>query len=150
MKNLMFLLFIYGCTPKEEVLTPDMGRSIWPSTLELGSDIVSAKTDSICLCEYSSYLSTCGMAPETEAPDMGVEVYQIGGNPATISWQAVSGKTVPIIKGLEPGQYSFAGHLWLHGYRTCDSTYQNTDLYDTIHINILKRKKLGNNHNNQR
>ena len=141
MKNILFLIFIWGCTPKDENLQQ---RAIWPSTLELGTDITSGRTDNICLCEYSSFISTCGMAPDTEAPDMGVDVYQISGKPATITWQVVDGKTVPVITGLEAGQYSFGGHLWIHGFRTCDSTYQNTDLYDTINVNILKRKKLGN------
>lgn len=150
MKYLLVLFFIYGCKPASEDLKLQP-KSIWPSYVNMGSDMTYGRTDSVCLCGYESYLSTCGTSPDTEAPIMGQTVYQIlGPTYAYINWRNINGKTVPTCTNLRPGVYMFVGNVYMRGYRSCDNTTQNVDLYDTVKITILKSKKtvkFGNNNN---
>ena len=149
MKKLLFVwflvcLFLYSCTKSTDIAiksdySPMAGRSIWPTTISLGEDLILPKTDSICLIGYSAFLSTCGTAPETEAPLMGTRIWQMSG-PSQLFFGWYNGK--PTIKGFIPGTYTVVGSAWVIGYRSCDDSTMNDQAYDTVNITILKRKAM--------
>lgn len=142
MKYILLSFFLYGCTPKDAV-HETMHRSVFPSYIEMGPDFTVPRTDSFIFPNYRAYIATCGVNPEFEAPLMGVKVYPIL-SPAsvTIGWCNYNGQTVPYCKGSKPGVYKFVGSLYILGFRPCDSTYQNVNLYDTITVTVARQKKL--------
>jgi hypothetical protein len=145
-------LFLWSCSKVE--ITPEQNinskapKSLmaarspaFPTTIYLGEDSVCNRITSIRLWDYYCYLSTCGVNPEYEAPNMGQEVYQIAGPTQTIiGWANWTATSIPTIQGLEPGIYKFVGHAWVTGYRACDSSFQNQHAYDTLTLTILKRR----------
>ena len=125
------------------ILSPIQARSqTFPISVYLGEDTACNRITSINLWAYHSYLPTCGVNPQYEAPNMGVDVYQVAGPTQTIiSWaNYTDNQEIPAIQGLEPGLYKFVGHAYITGYRICDSSYQNQHAYDTISITVLKRR----------
>lgn len=137
---LLILTSLFGCTKTDyKIEQPKLlSRSAFPSYISLGNDTSYFRVDSVCLCNASAYLATCGTAPETEAPVMGTDVYQIEGATQGI----ITGSAPRVsISNLTFGTYKFVGHTYMLGFRTCDSTYQDVSLYDTITITILKNKK---------
>jgi hypothetical protein len=150
MKNSLFVLIFAvlafaACTKQADIVfksdySPVAARSAFQTYIDMGEDLIVPKTDSICLTGYSAYLSTCGTAPETEAPQMGVRVWQISG-PAVAGIGWYQGK--PTFTSLRPGTYSFVGSAWVLGYRSCDDSTMNDEVYDTVNVTILKRKSRG-------
>ena len=131
--------------PVQERSVSYQSRSVFPTYIEMGNDTTFGRTDSVTFYGYSSYLSSCGTAPETEAPLMGVKVYPIlYPSFVTIGWTTYNGKAVPYAKGTKPGVYKFVGSAYIIGFRTCDSTYQNVEVYDTVTITVLKSRKTRN------
>lgn len=148
---LVFLsILLIGCDKNENLSKSSnnttssvlLNRSIWPTTIFLGNDTIYGRRDSVCLTEYSAYLSTCGVVPSEEAPTMGVTLY-VTSSPAwvDIGWTTYNFKTVPTLKNLEPGDYQIVGCAYMYGWRPCDSTFQDVAVYDTINIKILKARK---------
>lgn len=138
MKYLIPLIFIYGCTPKDESINVE--RS-FPIYVTLGPDLSFKKGDSVACISYESYLPTCGVSPDYEAPNMGAEVYQISGKQASIGWTTYSGKTIPYFTDLSRGSYTFVAHAYIEGYRECDQTYQNQHAYDTLNLTIRNGRR---------
>lgn len=146
-------LFLWSCSKVEPTPPQNINSkasaglmaarsSAFPIRVYLGEDTVSNRITSIHLWDYEAYLPTCGVNPQYEAPNMGVQVYQIAGPTQTIiSWANWSNfNSIPVIQGLEPGDYKFVGHAYITGYRQCDSSYQDQHAYDTISITVLKRR----------
>ena len=142
MKKIILLFMVstlIGCEKKTyKANEPTYGRSSFPTSISLGNDTSYFRVDSCTLWDAWAYLATCGTAPDTEAPNMGTEVYQISG----ASQAVITGQSPRVhISNLTFGTYQFVGHAFITGYRTCDSTYMNDNAYDTIQINIRKNKK---------
>jgi len=142
-------LFLWSCSKVEPQIdskaSPSLmaGRSpVFPTTIYLGEDTVCNRITSIRLWDYTASLNTCGVSPEYEAPNKGVQIYQIAGPTQTIiSWANWNDyQQVPVIQGLEPGLYKFVGHAYVTGYRACDDSTMNDHAYDTISITVLKRR----------
>lgn len=118
-------------------------RSAFPTYIKLGPDTTYPRTDSFAFVHYDSYLASCGTAPETESPIMGIKVYPIlYPTYVTIGWTTYNGRAIPYAKGTKPGVYKFVGSAYILGFRTCDSTYQNVNAYDTITVTILKSRRI--------
>lgn len=128
-----------GCSKTDyNVQSKLLSRSAFPTSISMGSDTTYFRVDSICLCNATAYLNTCGTSPSTEAPTMGTEVYQIAG----ASQSVITGNTARVnITNLTYGKYTFVGHAFVIGYRSCDSQTMNDNAYDTINVTILKNKK---------
>lgn len=113
--------------------------SVWPTYIKMGNDTIVPRIASITLTGYSAFLSTCGTAPDTEAPQMGINIYPIqAASYTTLTWE--NGK--PVISGLKPGNYTFVGNAYIMGYRSCDDSTMNDNYLDTINITVQKWRKL--------
>lgn len=151
MKNLLFLFILLlvllvciGCTknPTIQEETKIAARAGFSTSVNLGPDIISPKTDSLCLCNTYVYLNTCGVNPEYEAPVKGFDLYQISGpNIATIKFATVGFQDYPQVTNLTVGKYTFVGHAYVLGFRACDSTLMEDNVYDTINVTINKNRK---------
>lgn len=131
-----------GITSTSEKIETAARSNIFPTSITVGPDATYFKLDSVCLCGYSAYLNTCGVSPEYEAPNKGSEIYQISGpTQARISWKVVNMKSEPQAANLTTGVYKFVGHAWVTGYRACDDSLMNDNVYDTVTITITKNRK---------
>jgi len=135
----------FGCTKDVDLLEPAekneklYARSnAFPTSIYLGPDITSSRTDSIYIGSAYSYLNSCGTAPETESAWMGSTVWQIyGPSTANVKWTGSS----LTLTNLVVGSYMFKGHAYVVGFRTCDSTYMNDQAFDTLYVTVLKSRK---------
>lgn len=136
--------FSFGCTKDDGIIENKEANRLYarstafPTVIFLGPDATYPRTDSVFISSAYAYLNSCGTAPETEAPHMGSEVYQLSGpTQAKITWP---GSTLTLTN-LSPGNYVFAGRAWVEGFRTCDSSYINQQSFDTLYITVLKSRK---------
>lgn len=144
-KFFVFLcLFSFGCTKDNGIIENHNVDKLYarsnafPTSIYLGPDITSPRTDSIYIGSATSYLNSCGTAPETESAWMGSTVWQIyGPSTANVKWTGSS----LTLTNLVVGSYMFKGHAYVIGFRTCDSTYMNEQAFDTLYITILKSRK---------
>lgn len=142
----IYLLLLIGCTKQPEgmVHIPYEGRTGFPTSIYMGQDYTIPRSDSFAFTEYTSYLATCGTSPETEAPTMGIKIYPIlFPSYVWIRWTTYQGKQIPYVVGLKPGVYKFVGTAYMFGFRTCDNTYQNVEVYDTMTLTVLKKHRYG-------
>lgn len=113
-------------------------ESVFPMYVYLGSDTSYFRKTTFSLRGAEAYLPFCGVSPEYEVPNWGVEVYQIGGaSQATITGSFPN----MTFSDLTFGDYTFVGHAFMYGYRRCDETFLDDHAYDTLRVRILKNRK---------
>lgn len=148
MKNplIILIVFLFGCQKEISFEQPKPApelqarvlNSVFPTSVNLGPDVTLYREFATCICRQDVYLNTCGVSPEFEAPNKGYNFYQISGpNQATIDRSYSS----PILYNLTYGTYQFVGHAWVQGYAACLDSMMNDNVYDTITVKVLRRKK---------